>query len=47
MTFALESGMDMLSQELGIDPADMRLRNGLKTGEVSLHGWKIGSSGLE
>lgn len=46
MTFALESGMDVLSRLLGMDPAELRLRNGLKTGEVSLHGWKIGSSGL-
>jgi CO/xanthine dehydrogenase Mo-binding subunit len=46
MTFALESGMDMLSRDLGMDPAEIRLRNGLKTGEVSLHGWRIGSSGL-
>jgi CO/xanthine dehydrogenase Mo-binding subunit len=46
MTFALESGMDMLAHSLGMDPAELRLRNGLQTGEVSLHGWKIGSSGL-
>jgi CO/xanthine dehydrogenase Mo-binding subunit len=46
MTFALESAMDMLSESLGMDPAELRLKNGLKTGEVSIHGWKIGSSGL-
>jgi CO/xanthine dehydrogenase Mo-binding subunit len=36
----------MLSESLGIDPAELRLKNGLRTGEVSIHGWKIGSSGL-
>ena len=46
MTFALESALDMLSESLGMDPAELRLKNGLKTGEVSIHGWKIGSSGL-
>jgi len=46
MTFALESALDMLSESLGMDPAELRLKNGLRTGEVSIHGWKIGSSGL-
>ncbi|NWF57560.1 MAG: molybdopterin-dependent oxidoreductase [Syntrophaceae bacterium] len=47
MTFALESALDMLSELLGMDPAELRMKNGLRTGEVSIHGWKIGSSGLE
>jgi CO/xanthine dehydrogenase Mo-binding subunit len=47
MTFAIESCMDMIAEALAIDPAELRIKNGLKTGEVSVHGWKIGSCGLE
>ena len=46
MTFAIESSMDMIAEAIGMDPAELRIKNGLKTGEVSIHGWKIGSSGL-
>jgi len=46
MTFAIESSLDMIAEAIGMDPAELRIRNGLKTGEVSIHGWKIGSSGL-
>ncbi len=47
MTFALESSLDMIAEALKMDPAELRIKNGLKTGEVSIHGWQIGSSGLE
>jgi 4-hydroxybenzoyl-CoA reductase alpha subunit len=47
MTFALESSLDMIAEALKMDPAELRIRNGLKTGEVSIHGWQVGSSGLE
>jgi CO/xanthine dehydrogenase Mo-binding subunit len=47
MTFAIESCLDMIAEEIAMDPAELRIKNGLKTGEVSIHGWKIGSSGLE
>lgn len=47
MTFALESSLDMIAGDLNMDPAELRIRNGLTTGEVSIHGWQIGSSGLE
>ncbi len=47
MTFALESSLDMIAKALDMDPAELRIKNGLKTGEVSIHGWQIGSSGLE
>ena len=46
MTFAIESHLDMIAETIGMDPAELRIKNGLKTGEVSIHGWKIGSSGL-
>jgi 4-hydroxybenzoyl-CoA reductase alpha subunit len=38
--------LDMMAEELGIDPAEMRLRNALKTGEVQATGSKIISCGL-
>jgi CO/xanthine dehydrogenase Mo-binding subunit len=47
MTFALESSMDAIAEAIGMDPAELRIKNGIRTGEVSAHGWKIGSSGLE
>ena len=38
--------LDMIAQELGIDPVEIRLRNALKTGEVQATGSKIISCGL-
>jgi 4-hydroxybenzoyl-CoA reductase alpha subunit len=38
--------LDMIAEELGIDPAEMRLRNALKTGETQATGSKIISCGL-
>lgn len=46
ITFAQESLVDMLSHELGIDPVEIRLKNGTQTGDTTIHGWKIGSCGL-
>lgn len=46
MTFAVECSLDMIAEKIGMDPAELRIRNGVKTGDVSIHGWKIGSSGL-
>lgn len=46
MTFALESSMDMIAQAIGMDPAELRLINGHQRGDISIHGWKIGSCGL-
>ena len=46
ITFAQESLIDMLAAKSGIDPVLIRLKNGVRTGETTIHGWKIGSSGL-
>ena len=43
--FALESQMDLLADELGLDPIDIRIRNALRTGDVTLAGWHISSAG--
>lgn len=45
-TFVLESAMDELAAALHMDPAELRMKNGVGPGETSVHGWKIGSSGL-
>jgi CO/xanthine dehydrogenase Mo-binding subunit len=47
MTFVLESALDMIADQLNMDPADVRLKNGIGPNETSIHGWKINSSGLK
>jgi CO/xanthine dehydrogenase Mo-binding subunit len=42
-TYAWESHLDNVADGLGIDPAELRLRNYTEKGDVSLHGWKIES----
>ena len=46
MTFATESQIDELAEELGIDPIDLRLRNAPRSGDVTLTGWRLGSARL-
>jgi len=42
-----EAQMDLMAKELGIDPVDIRLKNGLKPGEVTATKSKITSCGLK
>ncbi|MHB1404467.1 MAG: xanthine dehydrogenase family protein molybdopterin-binding subunit [Desulfitobacteriaceae bacterium] len=44
--FALESILDMAADRLGMDPAELRLRNATQTGDVTVHGWQVLSCGL-
>jgi len=44
--FAFNSMIDMLAEEIGMDPLDIQLKNGARPGTISPHGWKIGSCGL-
>lgn len=44
--FALESTMDMLAEDLGMDPAELRLKNLVQRGDTTTHGFHIGSIGL-
>lgn len=44
--FAVETLLDMLAEDAGIDPGDLRIINAYKNGEVTVHGWSIGSCGL-
>ena len=42
--FAQDVQMDMIAEELGMDPSDLALKNGLRTGDESAAGFKIVSS---
>jgi len=44
--FALESIIDMLAHEIGMDPAEFRLKNASRTGDVTPHQWHFESCGL-
>ena len=44
--FAVETQLDMIAEELGIDPAELRIRNGLAAGEVAANQMKIRSTGF-
>ncbi len=49
-SFAIESQMDIIADELGIDPIELRLRNAFKQGDPNLwttRGFPIGSYGFE
>lgn len=46
MQFALNSHIHTLAGMLGMDPVQIHLRNAIGAGETSVHGWKIGSTGL-
>ena len=46
MQFALNSHLDTMAEMLGLDPLEVHKRNAIRVGEVSVHGWKIGSTGL-
>lgn len=47
LRFADECQLDIIAEELGIDPLDLRLRNGVETGDVTVNGHKIASCGLK
>ena len=46
-TFAIESQIDSLAEQAGIDPIDFRLINANTPGEVTPQGFKVGSCGLK
>ncbi|MDP2660128.1 MAG: molybdopterin-dependent oxidoreductase [Dehalococcoidia bacterium] len=45
--FAVESQLDMLARELGMDPIEIRLRNALEAGDLNPSGFFIPSSGFK
>jgi CO/xanthine dehydrogenase Mo-binding subunit len=46
MTFPRESMMDMLAEKLGMDTAELKLKNCARTGDTSPHGWHLNSVGV-
>ena len=46
MLFALNSHLHTMAGQLGLDPVELHRRNAIGPGETSVHGWKIGSTGL-
>lgn len=47
MHFAMESMMDILAEKLKMDPIDFRLRNLVRKGDITIHGWSIRTDGLK
>ncbi len=45
--FAQDVQMDMIAEELGIDPVEIALKNGLRVGDETAAGFKIISSGFQ
>lgn len=46
MTFCVNSHLSVLADMIGMDPIDLHLRNAVKAGDVTVHGFEVGSSGL-
>src|SRR2546428_4893726 len=46
MQFPLNSHLTVLAEMIGVDPVDVHLRNAIRTGDTSVHGWYMGSCGL-
>jgi CO/xanthine dehydrogenase Mo-binding subunit len=44
--FALESIIDIAADGIGMDPLEVRLRNAIREGETSVHGWVMNSCQL-
>lgn len=47
MSFAMESHLDVLAEMLKMDPAEVRLRNVVQQGDISIHGWKMDSCAID
>lgn len=47
MQFALNSHIDAMADKLGLDPVQVHKLNAVKAGETTVHGWQIGSTGVE
>lgn len=47
VTWAVESHIDTMAEELGIDPVELRLRNGVEEGSISATGQVLHSVGLK
>jgi CO/xanthine dehydrogenase Mo-binding subunit len=43
--FALECCIDMIADRLHLDPLEIRLKNAIRAGDTSVHGWEMRSCG--
>lgn len=43
---AFETFLDEVAERIDIDPVELRRINGVRAGDVSIHGWRIASCGL-
>lgn len=46
MTFALETHLDRIAEGLGMDSLELRMKNATQPGDLTAHGWKVGSCAL-
>ena len=46
MVFSLEACIDQVAESLGMSPVEIRLKNAIRQGETSIHGWEMKSCGL-
>jgi len=44
--FAQECMIDVCARRAGLDPVEVRLKNAVRQGDLTLHGWKVKSCGL-
>jgi CO/xanthine dehydrogenase Mo-binding subunit len=44
--FAQECMIDVAARKAGLDPVEVRLKNAVRQGDLTLHGWKVKSCGL-
>jgi len=44
--FAQECVIDVAARKAGLDPVEVRLKNAVRQGDLTLHGWKVKSCGL-
>ena len=47
MLFALNSHIDTMARMLGLDTVQVHRSNAIGAGETTVHGWRIGSTGLQ
>ncbi len=47
MQFALNSHIHTMAEKLGLDPVTIHKLNAVEVGDTTIHGWKIGSTGLK
>jgi CO/xanthine dehydrogenase Mo-binding subunit len=42
----MDCHLDALAEKIGMDPVEIRLRNAIRQGDTSVHGWQMGSCAL-